>query len=286
MGFTAHGLRILTLLALQRCSTGKQRFSTGKPNEPPLPRLPIRQRIAYHVLHRFSRGELVEPKVVVFMAGLPGAGKTTIINRRYQPSSRWSSTVVLDLDSEMCSHPRYDPADPDQIYTERGNAPYAWADKRIEAKFVTALAAAPSSRCWKRRIVLDGTGTNSERQVRRMRAAQEAGWFVKVLYVNIPLETAVRRAARRTRPVSATKIFRYQARIDEALVAMAELADEFELFDAPSHDPPHVLMKEGYVDKSRLHLGRDLTEAELAHGHTQAELAHARARREARRRAE
>ena len=57
------------------------------------------------------------------------------------------------------------------------------------------------------RIVLDGTGTNAERQRRRMRAAREAGWFVKILYVDLPLETAVRRAAQRERPVKASKIY-------------------------------------------------------------------------------
>ena len=32
---------------------------------------------------------------------------------------------------------------------------------------------------------------------------------------------------------------------------MAPLCDEFEIFDAPSHDPAHVLMSEGHLDQAR-----------------------------------
>ena len=62
-------------------------------------------------LHRFSRGDLVQPKVVVFMAGIPGAGKTTVINRRHPCKTK---TLVLDLDAELATHPRYDKKDPDK----------------------------------------------------------------------------------------------------------------------------------------------------------------------------
>jgi len=179
------------------------------------------------------------------MSGVPGAGKSTIIEQRYRPRGR-KSTVVLDLDAELATHPRYDPADPDKLYFEGGTSAYDWADQRMETRFVASLAN-PSVR----RIVIDGTGTNAERQTRRMRAAREAGWFVKVIYVHIPIETAVRRAAVRARPISAQRVYMYQGRIGDALEHMAHLADEFEIFDAPSHDPAHVLMQEGFVDQSR-----------------------------------
>ena len=159
--------------------------------------------LAFHTLHRFfSRGDLVHPKAVVFMSGVPGAGKSTIIERRYQPNSpRWRScVVVLDLDSELSTHPRYDPANPDKLYFEGGTRAYDWADRRVEARYQAALVD-PSVR----RIVIDGTGTNAERQTRRMLAASDAGWFVKVLYVHIPVETAVRRAEQAAGNYSATR---------------------------------------------------------------------------------
>jgi len=230
------------------------------------------RELAYVVCHAFHRGELAQPNVVIFMSGLPGAGKSTIIEKRYRSTGqRREHTAVIDLDSEMVSHPRFDPADPDRIYTDEAlkRAAYEWANARVERRFQQALSEKGSLK----RIVLDGTGTNSERQLRRMRAAQEAGWFVKVLYVHIPLETAVRRAARRSRPVTASKIYQYQTKIGDALVQMAEVADEFEIFDAPSHDPAHVLMREGYVDKSRTIVAAE-AEARRA-----AEMADARAMR-------
>lgn len=199
------------------------------------------RRMAFNALHLFSRGELVHPHVVVFMSGVPGSGKTTIINQRYSPVS-----VVLDLDRELAGHPRYDPADPDKLYFEGGTAVYDWADQRVETRFQEALGDRRV-----RRIVVDGTGTNVARQTRRMQSARDAGWFVKVLYVHIPIETAVRRAAARDRPIAPERVRNYQGKIGDALEQMAHLADEFEIFDAPSHDPAHMLMREGFADQSR-----------------------------------
>jgi len=204
------------------------------------------RRIAYALLRHVSRGELAQPRVVVFVCGLPGAGKSTLIERRYGRCNH--RTVVLDLDHELTQHPRFNPADPEALYHGRlGRAAYKWADERVEARYREAL-----SEHGLRRVVIDGTGTNAARRVRRMLMARHAGWFVKVLYVHIPLETAIRRAATRARPVSARKIYSYQEKIAEAMVAVSDYADEFEHFDAPApDDPAHVLAREGYVNKLR-----------------------------------
>jgi len=237
----------------------------GHEHSPPRPLKGV-QNLLYHTLSRWSRGELAQPHVVVFMAGLPGAGKSTLINKRYSPQR--DDVALLDLDTEMARHPRFDPEDPDRLYHEKGNHAYNWADRMVEARFQAAIADKSL-----RRIIIDGTGTNSERQVRRMLEARQAGWFVKVLYVEIPLDTAIRRAAARARPVSAKKICTYHGKITNSLAVVADYADEFEAFDAPSHDPPHVLMREGFVQKSRTILG----ELEAARQHRS--LATARAAR-------
>ena len=235
------GKALVSVVAATAASTTrcvKPRALTDSPQSGP-------RGLAFQILRNFDRGEVVQPNVVVFMCGLPGAGKSTVIDRRYRGGwLRRRSTAVLDLDTEMAQHPAYDPSDPDKVY--RGRHAYNWADKRVENRFLEALQDKSLAR-----IVIDGTGTNCERQVRRMRAAREAGWFVKVLHVHIPPQTAVRRASKRSRPVAAPKIYAYQAKIAQSLVAMAAEADELETFDAPAHDPPHVLRREGYVDKSR-----------------------------------
>ena len=55
-----------------------------------------------------------------------------------------------------------------------------------------------------------------------MREAREAGWYVKVLYVRVPIKTAIQRAMLRTRRVSPERIAMYQAKISQALVIAAK----------------------------------------------------------------
>ena len=116
---------------------------------------------------------------------------------------------MLELDRMLCQHPQFDPADPEVLFARL----YRWADRRVEERFQSALKDTSL-----RRLVIDGTGTHAKRQMRRMAEAREAGWFVKVLYVNIPLDTSVPRAAARARPVGADRIYYYQAKIFSSLV--------------------------------------------------------------------
>ena len=67
---------------------------------------------------------------------------------------------------------------------------------------------------------------SSSSQVRRMKEARAAGWFVKVLYVRVPVKTAIDRAMLRTRRVSPERIAMYQAKISKALVIAAKVRDQ------------------------------------------------------------
>ena len=97
--------------------------------------------------------------------GLPGAGKSRVINYRYALDPRrrkpLATTVVLDLDKEIAEHPDFDPANPDKVYLSSDQEVYKWADARVEARFLSGLAD-PSIK----RLVVDGTGTNVARQER------------------------------------------------------------------------------------------------------------------------
>ena len=192
-------------------------------------RLSVGRRLLYHMFHSVCRGEIVQPRVVIFMAGLPGAGKSTIVRQRYRPDEL-PETVVVDLDTEISLHRRFDPDDPDGLYLQKSRRAYHWADQKVENRFRAALVNESI-----RRIVVEGTGANWQRQQRRMQLAQEAGWFVKVLYVRIPVETAIRRAAARPRrPVTAKRVREYHENVIKSLVAVAPFADEIETF-APAH---------------------------------------------------
>lgn len=85
---------------------------------------------------------------------------------------------------------------------------------------------------------MDGTGTNSQRQIRRMAQARQAGFFVKALYVRVPVKTAIARAAMRKRGVKPERIHAYQQRMKEAMQVAALHADEVEVVDVTFDDAP------------------------------------------------
>ena len=195
-------------------------------------------KLAFNFLHHtVHRGEVVQPRVAVFMIGLPGSGKSRVIEYRYLLDFRTrqrlasNSTIVLDLDAELLKHPDFDPKDPDKLYLAAGQQAYKWADARVEERFLHGLQSPLT-----RRLVVDGTGTNSERQIRRMRQARDAGFFVKALYVRVPARTAIARAAMRQRGVKPTRILAYQAKMKLAMQVAAEHADEVETVDVTFDD--------------------------------------------------
>jgi shikimate kinase len=213
-----------------------------------VPQLPGARRLLYHLLHTFSVGEVMHPRVAVFMVGLPGAGKSRVINLRYASDHRKglmrvNSTVVVDLDREIVKHPEFDPADPDKLYLAADRSAYKWADERVEARFLSGLADPKV-----RRLVIDGTGTNIERQIRRMNQARKSGFFVKALYVRVPARTAVVRAAMRKRGVCPERIHEYQGKLARAMQAAKQYADEVETFDVTFDDAPLPGTMHGYVD--------------------------------------
>ncbi len=187
-----------------------------------------------NVLRRVRHTEQLQPHVMVFMVGLPGAGKSAYIDRRYHGSMRRNATRLIDLDSEMVQHPTYDPHEPKaslrRLYAS--NEAYKWADARVEERFQSALADRRAGAPSLRRVVMDGTGTNVPRSVRRMQEARRAGWFVKAVYMRVPVELAQQRAALRKRDVSPDKIAAYQAKIAAALDVAGEYADEVETIDS------------------------------------------------------
>mmetsp|Transcript_19096 Transcript_19096/g.48915 ORF Transcript_19096/g.48915 Transcript_19096/m.48915 type:complete len:269 (+) Transcript_19096:45-851(+) len=204
--------------------------------------------VLYRCLHVFNLGEVVHPRVAIFMVGLPGSGKSRIINLRYATDHRngcraVNSTVVVDLDREIVEHPQYDPKDPDRLYLAGGQDAYKWADARVEERFLSGLA---NPRV--RRLVIDGTGTNIERQIRRMDQARRAGFFVKTLHVRVPARTAIVRAAMRKRGVKPERIRQYQAKLAGALEVARRHADEVEIIDVTFDDAPLPGTMHGYVD--------------------------------------
>jgi predicted kinase len=118
---------------------------------------------------------------MIFTMGLPAAGKSTISRRDY------ASFTAIDPDAVKESHEDYDPANPAALH--------AWSQEITEKMFAQAIIDASGQ--W----IVDGTGTNAEKMVRRMNAAKAAGFRVELLFVTVPLAVSLERNAKRERVV-------------------------------------------------------------------------------------
>lgn len=122
------------------------------------------------------------PATVVFSMGLPAAGKSTWISENLADTH-----TIIDPDAVKESHADYDPKNP--------HALHAWSQEIVEGLWADALVTGAG--LW----VVDGTGTNAEKMVRRINEARAAGYRVELVYVTCSLETSLRRNAARPRVV-------------------------------------------------------------------------------------
>ena len=120
--------------------------------------------------------------LAIFTMGLPGSGKSTVANDRY-PIGRMT---VIDPDLFKEAHPDYDPKDPGVLH--------AWSNDKAEALLAETMASGTD-------MLVDGTGTNSEKMLRRMNDAKSFGYEIELLYVKVPMRVALERNANRERVV-------------------------------------------------------------------------------------
>jgi predicted ABC-type ATPase len=121
-------------------------------------------------------------RIAIFTQGLPGAGKSFVISNEYGEAD-----LVIDPDAVKESHPDYDPKCPEALH--------AWSKEITEGQFRAAMVDPVNV------LVVDGTGTNSEKMVRKIKEVQAAGYEAHLLYVKVSLETSLARNAARERNV-------------------------------------------------------------------------------------
>jgi predicted kinase len=119
---------------------------------------------------------------MVFTMGLPAAGKSTYVAATFA-----STHTVIDPDLIKETLSNYDPKNPAACHEESAAI--------AETMFQAALDSG------KGRWVVDGTGTNAEKMLRRVRQASRAGFAVRLVYVRCSLESSLRRNAMRARHV-------------------------------------------------------------------------------------
>ncbi len=121
-------------------------------------------------------------KIAILTMGLPGAGKSYVLNNNYD----MSKYTMIDPDEIKKEQADYNPKNP-AVY-------HVWSKK--QAKLRTAIAIANDEN-----LIIDGTGTNVEKMVKTITELQAEGYNVTVLYVKVKLETSLYRNAKRERNV-------------------------------------------------------------------------------------
>lgn len=133
------------------------------------------------LLEEQAAAEFFGSPEMVFMMGLPAAGKSTVAARMFPTHTH------LDPDAIKATLPGYTPALAANFH------------ESSMAIFELVLGAAIDGRTG--RFVVDGTGTNAEVMVRRIQLAQANGFRTRLVYVTCSLETSLARAAARARKV-------------------------------------------------------------------------------------
>ena len=151
-------------------------------------------------------------KLAIFMMGLPASGKTTLVNRRYAGAGY----VVIDPDEIAKGLPGYDPDDPQKTH-ER-------AKEIARQMFEGAIAAGQN-------FVVDGTATDPVKLKARMKLAKEAGYWVHLLYVTVPLETSLLRNRMRRRHVPEGVIMQKAEEVESSFKTVRSSFDSIEVFD-------------------------------------------------------
>jgi len=142
----------------------------------------------------------------IFMLGAPASGKSTVARIRYP------NAFFIDPDEYKKLHPLYDPKDPSKVHQ--------WSAKKAQSAFSDALANRDSP------LVVDGTGTNSERLVYQMNKARSEGYRIILLFVVASLKTCLKRNHKRERSVSDTLVISKYETVGTSFQLVAPYADD------------------------------------------------------------
>lgn len=146
-------------------------------------------------------------KNAVLFIGLPGSGKTTIVNRDYA-----KNFTVVSADEIKQKHPDYDPSDPEPLHQ--------WSVKEAELQMEILSDQGIE-------ICMDSGGVNNSYSLRIMRMLKSKGYRITLVYVETPLDVCLERNRKRKRIVPEYAIIEKSKMIDECLKKQMALADGY-----------------------------------------------------------
>lgn len=148
---------------------------------------------------------------MVFMMGLPAAGKSTVAQAMFPHHER------LDPDEFKARIPGYVPSQAFKFHEQ--------SMQMFESAFLRAIASRTGT------FVIDGTGVHAESMVRRIRQAQVAGFVTRLVYVTCSLTTSLARANARERRVPEYVIREKAENIATSFEIISQYADHVQVIN-------------------------------------------------------
>ncbi len=147
-------------------------------------------------------------KKAIMTMGLPGSGKSTALHNM---NVNLAGFILIDPDEIKKEHPNYDPNQPELTHE--------WSQQETMKRLAEAIENGQN-------LIIDGTGTNVEKMVYRIKHLQKNGYRVEVVYVKVTLETALHRNANRERKVPETVVREKAEHIDTAYEIIFKYAND------------------------------------------------------------
>jgi len=155
----------------------------------------------------------------IFTMGLPAAGKSTLVRKRYAGDPRY---IIIDPDSIKTTLPGYDPKQPHKLHE---------TSSRISDELFNA-----AMRERKHNVIRDATATDPHRLRARMDQARDAGYAIHLILVVVPLEVSKERNRRRERTVPDSIIEEKARELWGAFDAVRGEFDTIEIVDTSGGD--------------------------------------------------
>lgn len=155
-------------------------------------------------------------KEAIFMLGLPGSGKSTFINEFLAKNPYY---VIVSADEIRLKHPNYNPKDPEAIHEE-------CISRAEEVMYELSEGTGVD-------LIMDGGGINNSYTPRIIERVRKAGYKIRVVFIDTPVEICVDRnkdrvkAGERFVPISAVIDKSYRLR--KSVEKLSKMCDVFEV---------------------------------------------------------
>jgi predicted kinase len=145
-------------------------------------------------------------KKAVLFIGLPGSGKTTIVNKVYGDYNIVSADIIKS------THTDYDQKHPELLHQ--------WSVKEAENNMIDLSDKGVD-------ICMDSGGVNNSYSLRIMNMLKSKGYNLTLVYVDTPLNVCIERNEKRERNIPEYVIIEKSIKLKDCLEKQKLVVDEF-----------------------------------------------------------